>query len=68
MATQTAEDIRRWPPRALVRKGPFLISINPDWVLNELSSERATEKKKCRPAALTLLSFPFQPPYMRAGL
>lgn len=52
MATQSAKDIRRWQPRRLERTGLFLISINPAWLLNELSSKRATAKRK--PLTLTL--------------
>lgn len=48
MATQSAEDIRRWQSRRLEHTGLFLISINLAWLLDELSSNRlhrVTEKK-----------------------
>lgn len=54
MATRSAEDIRRWQPRGLESTGLFLISINPAWLLNELSSKRATAKKKAPKANITL--------------
>lgn len=45
MATRSAEDMRRWQPRGLEHAGLFLISINPAWLLNELSSKKGYRKK-----------------------
>lgn len=36
MATQSAEDMKRWQSMGLEHAGLFLISINPAWLLNEL--------------------------------
>lgn len=46
MATRNTEDMRRWQPRGLEHTGLFLISINPAWLLNEISRKNATEKRQ----------------------
>lgn len=44
MATWSSENMRRWQPRGLEHAGFFLISINPAWLLNELSRKNASLK------------------------